>query len=65
MIDILKHITIVVLQDVESEMRIEADESDDTDFKEEQDVTIDIIPRIKVLKEVKDFVLLCIYTVYT
>ena len=39
-------------------MRIEAEESDDTDFKQEQDVTLDIVPRIKVIKEVNDSVLI-------
>ena len=61
LIDILKHITIVVLQDMQSVIRTEAEQSKDTDIKQEHDVTLDIVPRIKVIKEVKDSVLLCIF----
>ena len=53
MIDILKHISIVVLQDVESEVKLEAEQSEDTDIKHEQDVTLELVQFIKVEEKVK------------
>ena len=57
----LKHITIVVLQDVQSEMKTEAEECQDVDIKHEQDVTHNLVAFVTNEKKVKDSVLLCIF----
>ena len=61
MIDILKHISIVVLQDVESEIKTEAEEWEHIYIKHEQDVTHDNVASVKCLLEVSDSVLLCLF----
>ena len=62
MIVILKHISIVVLQDVQSDIKFETEESSDIDIKYEQDVTYELLPPVKIEKKVKDSVLL--YNIY-
>ena len=54
MIDILKHISIVVLQDMESEVKMEAKESDNIDIKHEQDLTYNHVRAVKIETKVKD-----------
>ena len=55
-INILKHISIVVLQDVESEIKTDAEEFENIYFKHEEDVT----PVVSV-KEVKDSEFFCVF----
>ena len=59
-IDILKHISIVVLQDMENEVKMETEESEDIDIKHEQDVTLELVRVVKTERKVKDSVLLCL-----
>ena len=54
MIDVLKHITIVVLQDVQSEIKTEAEECQDVDIKHEQNVTQEFVSCVKIEKQVKE-----------
>ena len=61
MTDILKHISIVVLQVCQSEIKTEAE---DINIKREQDVTHNLIASVKILKEVKDSVLLCVFILF-
>ena len=61
-IDILNHISIVVLQDVESEVNLETEENKDIDIKHEQDVTFGLLCVVEIEKKVKDSVFLCIFT---
>ena len=61
MINILKHISIVVLQDMQNEIKTEAEEHDDIDIKHEQDVTYNLVASVKCLKEVKHSVVLCVF----
>ena len=61
LIDILKHISIVVLQEVDCEIKTEEDEWEHTYVKHEQDVMHDHVASIKCLKKVKDSVLLFVY----
>ena len=60
MIDILKHISIVVLQDVENEVKMETEQSEDIDIKHEQDVTLELVRVVKIERKVKASVLLCL-----
>ena len=65
MIDILKHISIVVLQDIKCEIKTEAEEWKHIYVKHEQDIMHDHVASVKCLKEVKDevkdSVLLCLF----
>ena len=61
MIDILKHISIVVLQDVESGIKKEAEGNDDVDIKHEQDLIYQLVRVDKFEKKVKASVLLCMF----
>ena len=61
MTDILKYISLVVLQDCQNEIKIEAE---DINIKRERDVTHNLIACVKILKEVKDSVLLCVFIYY-
>ena len=61
LIDILKHISIVVLQDIDCEIKTEAKEWEHIYVKHEQDVTHDHVASVKCLKEVKHSVLLCLF----
>ena len=63
MIDILKHISIVVLQDVQSEIKTEAEECQDVDIKHEQDVTQELYSCVKIEREVKKKQILLIFIV--
>ena len=47
-------ISIVVLQEVQREIKIEAEEREDVGIKHEQDVALEFISCVKVLKEVKE-----------
>ena len=55
-IDVLKLSTIVVLQDVQSEIKTEAEECQDV-----EDVTQEFISCVRILKEVKDSLLLYVF----
>ena len=61
MIDILKYVTIVVLQDVQSEIKTEAEECQDVDIKHEQDVTQEFVSCVKIEKQVKEAKTVCFY----
>ena len=54
MIVILKHISFVVLQEVQCELNIRAEEYEVINVKQEQDF-------VKIEEKVKDSVLLCIF----
>ena len=57
----LKHISIVVLQNIETEIKSEAETHEDADVEHEQDVTYHFVPLLKVEGKVKISVLL--YTI--
>ena len=61
LIDILKHISIAVLQDVDCEIKTEAEEWEHIYVKHEQDEMHDHFAHVKCQKEVKDSVLLCLF----
>ena len=50
MIDILKHISILVLQDVESDVKTEAVDYENIEFKHETIPTIHVVAPVKVEK---------------
>ena len=49
----MKHISTVVLQDVQSQKQIKAEDYEEKDIKHEKCLTQKLVPRIKILKEVK------------
>ena len=61
MFDILKHDSIVVLQNIQNEEKLEPETYEDDHVKEEQDVTYHLVPLVKVEGKVNISVLL--YTV--
>ena len=61
LIDILKHNSIVVLQNIETEVKSEPETYEDVDVKHEQDVTYRLVPLVKVEGKVNISVLL--YTI--
>ena len=56
--DILKHVSIVVLQNIKTEIKSEPDTYEDVDVKQEQNVTYQLVPLLKVEGKVNISVLL-------